>query len=101
MIELPNEIILMVIDHLPQKSRKQMRLVCRIWVSPYEKDMEGFKHSIYDSAQFASDIQADADYLRALCDDTGNFQMGCMSYSTIINDCRDGFYGRNEHLPRV
>lgn len=31
MVELPNEIVLMVIDYLPQPCRKRMRLVCRTW----------------------------------------------------------------------
>ena len=101
----------MVIDHLPQECRKRMRLVCRTWgalganglidrvyISPFEKDLEVFdaitrhpvfgraiKHLVYDSAQFASDIETDADYLRALCDYTGNHQTGYMTYDTIFN----------------
>ncbi|KAL8851734.1 MAG: hypothetical protein Q9221_003344 [Calogaya cf. arnoldii] len=79
MTELPNEIILMVINLLPRRTRKRMRLVCRTWgalgaeglidrvfISPFEVDMKIFdeisrhpifsksvKHLIYDSAQFA------------------------------------------------
>lgn len=111
MFELPNEIILMVIDHLPRKCRKQMRLVCRTWgalgargligrvfISPFEKDLDVFdaitrhpvfsraiKHLLYDSAQFHSDIKTDADYLRALCDYSSIHQTGYMTGDTICN----------------
>lgn len=110
MVELPNEIVLMVIDYLPQPCRKRMRLVCRTWaalganglidrvyISPFEKDLDVFdaitrhpvfsraiKHLVYDSAQFASDIETDADYFRALCDCTGNHRMAYMTYDTTF-----------------
>lgn len=77
-MDLPVEVVLMVLGYLSKKCLKQTRLVCRllavlggqllmdtIWISPREKDMEVFdsitqhpdssksvKHLVYDFAQF-------------------------------------------------
>ncbi|KAL8657010.1 MAG: hypothetical protein Q9226_002352 [Calogaya cf. arnoldii] len=109
MTELPSEIILMIINYLPRRSRKRMRLVCRTWgalgaeglidrvfISPFEVDMKVFdeisrhpifsksvKQLVYDAAQFHPHSYSDADYLRWLLED---FYTGYMRYNTVMSD---------------
>ncbi|KAL8767735.1 MAG: hypothetical protein Q9209_005821 [Squamulea sp. 1 TL-2023] len=105
MIELPSEVILIIIDYLPQSSRKQMRFVCKlfaalcarklidtVYISPFRKDMEVFEavtqHPIfrgtiscltYDSAQFCQTMSC-KNYFRALNEQLRNTEyMLCMS----------------------
>ncbi|KAL8975906.1 MAG: hypothetical protein Q9205_007989, partial [Flavoplaca limonia] len=88
MITLPNEIILLIFRHLPQRDRKQLRLVSKIYgslgalvlidtiyLSPYKPDIEvftkvtshpslskGVKHVFYDTARFHFGLQEETYY---------------------------------------
>ncbi|KAL9036937.1 MAG: hypothetical protein Q9180_004011, partial [Flavoplaca navasiana] len=88
MITLPNEIILLIFRHLPQRDRKQLRLVSKtygsigalvlidtVYISPYKPDIEvftkvtnhpslskGVKHVFYDTARFHFGLQEETYY---------------------------------------
>ncbi|KAL8778522.1 MAG: hypothetical protein Q9213_007380 [Squamulea squamosa] len=91
-MDLPDEIVLMILEYLPKTSLKSSRLVCKdiaalgalilidkVYLSPYSKDMEVFhaisqhptfcgsvKHLVYDSVQFERGMSIQG-YHEGLC----------------------------------